>query len=267
MIICDSPSLFTFSDPCVRNFWTAILPPTVIVIILLSLLPSSRLKVHLGDWAIIPSILNSFITLAEAEALDAEEFEEKDTRKDNTRIIPLWRTLVISSVALLECLSWLMFGCYTIIANDPGDIWTFLFPFGLSLSWLYISSRPILRPFSTAPFDLLISLGLKLGLGIFKLGGDFYDHVVFDAPLPSNGVMTAQILNLSAICLLLMVVMALPLALPSKFVDKEEIVRGQCFIPYFSLNSLDVNNRERRFLQKTILHFGNGSASYGSLQF
>ena len=75
--------------------------------------------------------------------------------------VPLWRTLILSTVSLFETLLWLGIGCYTLIVK-PEDVWNGVRDFLVAATWLYATLRPIVRPAATAPFDLLSLFSLHL---------------------------------------------------------------------------------------------------------
>ncbi|KAI0705448.1 multidrug resistance-associated ABC transporter [Earliella scabrosa] len=215
MQVCAGTSLTTLSDACVRGFWAAIIPTAFVAVVLLTSIPPVRalLTVAKGPFS-------NFLPLHEAEALitgeeDIEEGEEGP-------VVPLWRTLVLSSVSLVETLLWLCVGCYSLIV-DPENIWFGVRDFLVAATWFYATLRPILWPTATAPFDLFSLYSLHLTLAIVTFIGHIYDRYVFGIPMPTSLRLAVYIVNLLAISGLFTLVMNMPLAIPSRRVKKDEI--------------------------------------------
>ncbi|KAI0332219.1 multidrug resistance-associated ABC transporter [Cubamyces sp. BRFM 1775] len=216
MAVCHGTHLTSISDACVRGLWAAILPSAFVGLVLVSAIPpiSSLLR-------ILKQPLENFLPLPEAEALLYGE-DDAVQESDKENVVPLWRTLILSTVALLECLLWVSIGCYSLIV-EPGDSWTGIRDVLIAATWFYAVLRPIVRPTATAPFDLFMLFGLHFLLGSLVFFGHVYDYYVFAIPLPSSPVMAVYITHLVAVAGLLVVVVNMPLDIPSKYVKKEEI--------------------------------------------
>ncbi|KAI0357033.1 multidrug resistance-associated ABC transporter [Trametes cingulata] len=214
MAVCNGRSLASLSDACVRGFWAAVLPFAFVGLVLVSLTPPVRALLRT-----LKRPFTDFLPLPEAEALISgdEKIEE-----DEENVVPLWRTLVLSTVSLIESLLWVGVGCYGLIVN-PDDTWSGIADFLVATTWLYAALRPIVRPTATVPYDLFVLFGLHLVSGIVTFIGHLYDRYVYDAPLPSPFLMTVYIVNLAAVAGVFTVVMNMPLAIPSKYIKKEDI--------------------------------------------
>ncbi|PIL29150.1 ATP-binding cassette transporter [Ganoderma sinense ZZ0214-1] len=162
-----------------------------------------------------------FLPLHEAEVIIAGE-EEKAGEEEIAPGVPLWRTLILSTVSLIETLLWLGIGCYSLVVN-PEDTWNGVRDFLVAVTWLYAVLRPIVRPTATAPFDLLWLYSLHLILNSVVFFGHLYDRYVYDVPLPTTLRTVVYIINLVAVAGLLLLVLRMPLAIPSKRVKKEDI--------------------------------------------
>jgi hypothetical protein len=161
--------------------------------------------------------------LREAEALGASTAEnEVEVEIDLISKPPLWRTMLISIISVIETLAWLTFGSYRLITNPfhPSS----LLPFILALAWIYASLRPILRPSSTPPYDLFALFLVHLVMGTLMLGGVLYAHHVLAAPIPGKLSVLGLVGNLLGVIVGLVVVINIPMAVPSNKVNKENIV-------------------------------------------
>jgi hypothetical protein len=221
MLCPSSPSPFNFADPCIRESWASLLPAILVFILCLFSLPISLPKrVHnfLGLTTFKP-----FITLHEAEAFDASAADhEVVVGIDVGSKPPLWRTLLISTLSVVETLAWLALGTYRITAGPFHS--NSLLPFILALAWIYSSLRPILRPSSTPPYDLFSLFSVHLVMGVLMLGGVLYSHHVLDAPMPGRLYIVGLVANLVGVAVGLVVVVNIPMAVPSNRVKKEDIV-------------------------------------------
>lgn len=235
MTVCNGASLTSLSDACVRGFWSAVIPSAFVGLVLLSATPPVRVLLRLAK-----KPLTNFLTLREAEALlsdDGSVVEEEENA------VPLWRTLVLSTVSLIESLLWIGVGCYGLIVN-PEDLWSGLRDFLVSTTWFYAALRPILKPTATAPYDLLVLFGMHLVLGIVTFFGHLYDRYVYAMPLPHPALVTVEIINLLAVAGVFIVIMNMPLAIPSKRIKKEDIVS-----PPYPPTSVPIRSQRQTRLQ------------------
>jgi len=222
-MLCPSPSPFDFADPCIRESWASLLPAILVFTLCLFSLPISLPKcVHnfLGL-----TTFKTFLTLHEAEALDASVADDEvEVEIDVGSKPPLWRTLLISTLSVVETLAWIALGTYRIVTGPfhPSS----LLPYVLALAWIYASLRPILRPSSTPPYDLFWLFSVHLVMGVLMLGGVLYSHHVLDAPMPGRLSIVGLVGNLVGVVVGLVVVVNIPMAVPSSRVKKEDIVRN-----------------------------------------
>ncbi len=219
MAVCRGADLTTLSDACVRGFWAAILPTAFVGLLLVASVPPARTLLRF-----VNKTLANFLPLHEAEVLIAGE-EEKHAEEEIAPGVPLWRTLVLSTVSLIETLLWLSIGCYSLIVN-PHDTWNGVRDFLVAVTWLYASLRPVVRPAATAPLDLLSLYSMHLILNSVVFFGHLYDRYVYDMPMPTTLRTVVYGINLVAVAGLLLLVFSMPLAIPSKRVKKEDIVRA-----------------------------------------
>ncbi|KAH9922425.1 multidrug resistance-associated ABC transporter [Fomitopsis serialis] len=224
--ICrTSGGILDLASPCVREFWSAVLPLVLVAVFLASTLPRP-LFVRTAV-ATIQRPFRNFLTLPEAQALDADEKTERVAQADAPPV-PLWRSLVLALVALTESLVWLGLACYS-LAVSPVDVHHALVGFALASVWLYATVRPIAVPSATPPVDLLVFFTLQLVTSVLTFGGVLFDSNVRGYPSPAPFVLAGHIANLAAIGLLLLVVFYMPLDVPSGKVEKDKI--GQSISP------------------------------------
>lgn len=256
-MVCPNAGPLDFANSCVRTSWNALLPAVfVFVLCSRSLVPKSFRKTLKP----LTSIFTNYLTLSEAEALDA--ISEKVPRDDDApqvqaeNLVPLWRTVVLSFIAMLEVLSWLAIACFTLVAK-PDHIWDGITSILIAATWLYASCRPIVNPTPTPPYDLFILYIMHLAMGILRLGGHIHAKDVYDLPLPATSVMIGLVFNLIALVILLSVVVSMPMGIPSNRVKKSDIV--SCSVFGFWLLFEGFICRAFRSHPKTIHHYSNGS--------
>ncbi|KAG1873894.1 hypothetical protein F4604DRAFT_1765807 [Suillus subluteus] len=217
--LCPGSNALDLSDACVRTSLGAIVPAALILA--LCLFSISRVPAFVRP---LTSAINlpfcSFLTLREAEALDSQGEKSGDVVVDNT--VPLWRTVLLSFVALLQALVWSAAGAYDIITNKA-DIWTGIAQLLIAATWIYASCKPIFWPKPTIHFDLFTLFVLHFVFGIILLGGTLYDYEVFGVPLPPYLPFLGLIFNLVAILVVMTVVGNMPFELPSNRIKKEDI--------------------------------------------
>ncbi|TFY66276.1 hypothetical protein EVG20_g4808 [Dentipellis fragilis] len=219
--ICPGDAPLDFDSACVRSFWATILPAVLVFVLCFSITFPAPIKFR--HW--IATLFRLFLTLDEAEALkgstsvgDADEPEE-EIRIEKT-VVPLWSSLILGWVGLVETLVWLSIGSFNAI-NNPTPI-NIVRPFLSAGAWFYATLRPIVRPQSTPPFDLFILYNVQLAVGVLTFGGLCYDAKI-EGILPLRIVITAHVLNLAAVLGLLAIVFSMPLDIPNKQVDTNQV--------------------------------------------
>ena len=218
--LCPDSNPLDLSDDCVRTSFSAVVPAAfVFILCIFSILPIPAFVRPLTN--AITSPFRPFLTLREAEALVTQAEKTDDIVVDNS--IPLWRTILLSFVALIQALAWTALGSYSLITNKD-HLWMGIAPLLIAATWVYASCKAVFYPKPTIHFDLFTLFVLHLVLGIIMLGGILYEHEVFDVPLPSPLPFFGIIANLDATLVVLIVVGNMPFALPSNLVKKEDIV-------------------------------------------
>lgn len=220
MGLCANAGLFELSSPCIRDSWAALVPCAFVFLVCITIIPPPAIIRRVLD--VLKTPFRPFLTLREAEILNTGEKIE-NVPQDEASAVPLWRTLVLSLIALTETLAWLALGSYHLVIA-PEDIWSDLRPFAIALSWLYATCRPVICPTATPPFDLFAFYFLRVAGDVLSFGGELYDHTVMGDPLPAKWVIAFQVVNLVAGVVLLLVVLSMPLDVPSSRVNPEDIV-------------------------------------------
>lgn len=255
MSLCNGVGWNDATDKCIREFWAAVIPSALVVLLLILAIPiPSRVQQSLVG---VKRTFTNFLTLPEAEALDVGEEPGEEPKQP----VPLWRSLLISIISLLEALVWFAYGSFALIL-DSTSVWDDVRPFLIALSWLYAASRPITRPTATPPFDLFAFFILQLLVGVLALWGILYDYQVRGLALPPPWILAGHVVNLAAVSSLLFLVVSMPLAIPSKRVDRHEIVGGD-YHTYVSSMS-HVPRRGNPYPPKTTRRCGDGYHSPGS---
>ncbi|EGN91771.1 hypothetical protein SERLA73DRAFT_157398 [Serpula lacrymans var. lacrymans S7.3] len=223
--LCGNNGPFDFSDPCIRASWSSLFPAALVFALCVFSIPiPSRIRKLIQS---LCAPVEPYLTLHEAEALDTAAATDSaaTTPEDVVEVqntVPLWRTLVLACVALLQALLWVGIGSYAVL-TDKTHIWTGISSFLVAVSWLYASCRPVFSPKATVPFDLFVLYIIHLISGVLLLGGVLYEHRLFGVPLPSKLALTGLVLNLVAVFVVLVTVLKMPFNVPSNRVKKEDI--------------------------------------------
>ncbi|KAF8836435.1 P-loop containing nucleoside triphosphate hydrolase protein [Paxillus ammoniavirescens] len=225
--LCKDSGPLDWSDPCIRSSWAALAPAIFVAVLCIFSIPFplpaplSKLVTY------ITAPFQSFLTLREAEALDAAAATEifaDDTSEivavDNA--VPLWRTVALAFIALVQALLWLAAGAYS-LTTDREHVWIGVCAVSIGATWVYGVCKPVFWPRATAHVDLFAIYVLHLVFAILLLGGTLYDHEILNVPWPSRLQFAGLIINLVAVCFELALVSTMPMELPSSRVNKEDI--------------------------------------------
>ncbi|PFH45643.1 hypothetical protein AMATHDRAFT_44023 [Amanita thiersii Skay4041] len=233
MGICNSANPLDFQDSCVRAFWGSFLPSVFVFTLCLTAIPLPKSARRIT--AYLKARFRPFLTLADAEALDAHTDGVGTPGQSTGNVVaPLKRTALFVFIGLAETLCWLSIGSYNLVTNAEWA-WAESFPFLMAFSWLFAVCRPIVRPVVIVPLDMFYLYLLLFSAAILQLGGVVYDYTVLGVPLQFTLVTVALSTNLVVITGLLGVVLALPFAVPSKMIKKEDIGRSISPEDYTSL--------------------------------
>ncbi|OCH88899.1 multidrug resistance-associated ABC transporter [Obba rivulosa] len=219
MLCTDAGGLFALGRECARTFWRAAVPLAFLAVVLLTFVPlPAALRTPAARLA---RPFTNFLTLPEAEALLAADGAPAGRAGKDAPRVPLWRSLLLSWIALGETLAWLTVGSYRLVSDPlhPSDGLQYV---AVALPWFYAALRPIVAPAATVPLDLLVLVVLELVLNALAFGGLLYDHTIYDYPL-SSAELAAHVVNLCTIAVLLLVILQMPLAIPSPRIKKDSI--------------------------------------------
>ncbi|KAL1696726.1 hypothetical protein GGG16DRAFT_43160 [Schizophyllum commune] len=215
--LCGENGAFDFASGCVRSAWSALLPTLVVFLIGLGTLPlPPSVNCALGK---VKAPFHVFLSVHEAEALSIAGDVQPLTVAPAA---PLWRTVVLAFVSLVEALCWTAIASTTFILKDE-SAWAGLQALLMAGTWLYAAGRPVVRPPTTVPWDLFVLFCAHLFGAVLILGGVIFDHAINSIPWPSPLTLVAQSLHLAAVLLVLGVVLQTQLNVPSNRIDKEEI--------------------------------------------
>jgi hypothetical protein len=183
----------------------------------------------------IKALFDPFLTLQEAEALDvADAAESKAVLGEVVQGEPeavieqveprqLWKPLLLSWIALIETLAWLGVASFNVVQDQRDPVYV-VSSFAFAFTWLFATLRPILRPKPTPSFDLLVLYLICFIVEVVSLGTFIYNKNAYGTPFPDTLTLVAHILNLDALFVLIALVFSMPLAIPSRRVDKDKIV-------------------------------------------
>ncbi|EIN03587.1 multidrug resistance-associated ABC transporter [Punctularia strigosozonata HHB-11173 SS5] len=219
--VCSGTRLLDFGSACVRDFWTALVPAVLVALLCIASIPlPSRTK---GVIDFVKAPFRTYLTLEEAEAIDAEVSGENGTSAETQKPrTPLWRTLLLSWTALLLALAWLGVGSFRLFTQGSQNALHGVVAVVVALSWIYAAAKPALNPKPTPHYGLFALYIVFFISTVFVLGGYVYDDKVEGVPLPVTSVVVESI-NLALILLLLIVQLKTPLAIPSSRVKPEDI--------------------------------------------
>ncbi|TFK37278.1 multidrug resistance-associated ABC transporter [Crucibulum laeve] len=230
---CGDYGPFDFHNVCVRATWGACLPAALVFAICLYSIPTPRPVRKFTSFIKAPFV--PFLTLHEAGSLEAHSASgDAIVAVEMANIIPLWRTIVFVFAGLFQTLFWIVNGSY-LLYSDRTDVWEVARAFLLAITWLYTAVRPITHPTATPPYDLF-SIYITLFItSTLQLGGILFDNGVSGVPLPPMTTIIAISANLLLIGALLLVVLNIPLAIPSSSVKKDDIGKAVSLEDYTPL--------------------------------
>lgn len=207
MIFCSSSSSspVAFYTQCVRETWAALLPISFICLLAILRLIDTYVPIP----PTITSLFKDFLTLREAEALDKTEHSGSDTAGKQTEKPRLLRTVLISFLSLSLSLAWLGIGTYRLATSSPD--WSSMSALAIAVCHLYAASRPVVKPFTTPPYDLFALIITQLIGAVLLLGGTLYEESVYGVKVPVGDVV-ALAFNLAIVTALLGIVMLIPMA-------------------------------------------------------
>jgi hypothetical protein len=70
---------------------------------------------------------------------------QEEGKSTEPNFVPLWRTVVLSFVGILESFVWISYGAYRAY-NEETVVLRDLLPFLIAFSWVYAAIRPIAHP-------------------------------------------------------------------------------------------------------------------------
>ncbi|KAF7346860.1 hypothetical protein MSAN_01825400 [Mycena sanguinolenta] len=223
MTLCGDSDAFDLANPCIRRSLGALAPTVLVLAMTVSWVKLPIPKPVRSAVDTLKSMLAQYMPLHEAEGLilaDEKDLPEAQLDVPVETVVPLWRTVVFVFVGLLECLAWLADGTFLLIAGQPR--WMGVQQFLIALTWLYTVARPILYPTATPPYDMLALYVVHIAGGALQFGGYIF---LPNASSPGTLVLTGLSANLAVLIGLVVIIMGMPLDLPSPSVEKKNIGR------------------------------------------
>lgn len=232
-----SSEIWHLNLTCARSFWGALVPAAFVFILCVVVIPIPTWLSNLNLLRPVKGQFVPFLTLQEAEALDAAATADTkatfgDAGQDGPseavaeqKVEPghFWKPLLLSWFALIETLVWFGVASFTLIQNERDAVYV-ASPFVLALTWLFATVRPIVRPMPTPPFDLFTLYLINTVFELVSFGAFAYNHYAHATPFPPPLALAAHILNLCVLLILVAIVLSMPLAIPSSRVERAKIV-------------------------------------------
>ncbi|KAG8994024.1 hypothetical protein FRB90_000542, partial [Tulasnella sp. 427] len=214
-------------SPCIRQLYATSVTALLVIIFTVYSLPISY-----PTWArALVNPFKTFLTVEDAEKIiaqteDASSPEEIKPHPTSELEDPpsygiLWRTIILSGISLVESLTWLALGSYRAytFSKDPAakiqpiDI---ALPFVTALTWLYASVKSLARyPRPTPPYDLFVLFIVQLVAATLDWAVLAYDRAVSGSPWPPKLVLLAMAWHWTAVLLLFVVILGMPLGVES----------------------------------------------------
>ncbi|KAJ7104541.1 hypothetical protein C8R43DRAFT_906911 [Mycena crocata] len=196
---------FAFDDACIRASWSALLPTGLVLIFCIASIPAPAIIKPYKTFLLEP--FQEFLTLEEAEALAGTQ-----TVPTEESLFPQSKgtSIIVACAALLELLLWIGVGIFHVTYGTTpiGKILPFIF----AAPWFYAFLYPLVaQPIIAAPMHLFCLFSFELAGAILLLGGELFEYETLSGnlvvPLAANLVLTS---------FLLVVILRLPLAVPTK---------------------------------------------------
>lgn len=227
-----SSEIWHLDSACSRSLWGAFIPAAFVFVLCVASIPVPAWLSNLVRP--VKTLFVPFLTLQEAEALDVADAAESRAALGEVvqgepeavieQIEPrhFWKPLFLSWIALIETLSWLGVASFNVIRDQRDPVYVAT-SFVFALVWLFATLRPILRPKPTPSFDLFVLYLIFFIAEVISLGTFIHNKHAYGTPFPDALTLATHILNLGALLILVAIVLSMPLAIPSRRVDKEKI--------------------------------------------
>lgn len=211
-------------NTCVRAVWFTSITAALVLLFVIASLP-----IRWPSWLLAAKTpFQPFLTVEEAELIIAQS--EPDPKPhatpDDTKVPkPTWsihKIILLSSISLLEALTWLAVGSYRIDdkihhgqPNETVDPFILSVPFVIASTWFYAAVRPIVRPTATPPYDIFTLSLISLTWASLELGITLYGRFALGFPPPPTYPFVGLLVNITALIALLVVVVSMPVGIPS----------------------------------------------------
>ncbi|KAF8273971.1 multidrug resistance-associated ABC transporter [Lactarius quietus] len=212
-----SNEFWHLDSACARSFWGAFIPAAFVFALCVATIPIPTWLSNIVRP--VKALFVPFLTLQEAEALDVADAAESKAMLGEVaqgepeavieQVEPrhFWKPLLLSWIALIETLAWLGVASFNVIQDQRDPVYV-VSSFAFALTWLFATLRPILRP------NLLHHMTFSTFV---------YNKNAYGTPFPDTLILATHIVNLGALLVSIAIVFSMPLAIPSRRVDKEKI--------------------------------------------
>ena len=175
-------------------------------------------------WQRVSHPFRNSLPLERAQAYEAVHASKDGSPADHSTpakpATSIFQTTALSGLALLQVPAWSGLGSYSFAVR--AQIWDVALPIVAATTWLYASLRPIVWSSQTVFYDLFVLYLAHIVTGLIVLGASFFDHSVYQLPLPPPAVLAARVVNLSVLAILLAIVLNMLFAVLSPRIDKDD---------------------------------------------
>jgi hypothetical protein len=184
------------------------------------------------------------LTLEEAEAIEYDAKTEGDVGLVPIKRSrpPLWKTILLVLVALLETVVWTIYGCYLLFltSNTRGNIWTSLLVLATAASWVYATIRPVTRRRVATPiYDLIIFYVVRFTGATIAASSLVFCWYVYGVHVPRT-LITGLAADFMAILVGLGVLLSFPMGIPSQYVDPGQVGSVSSLAVQFQVSPTDI---------------------------
>lgn len=223
---------------CIRAWWTALAPTSVVAFNL------ARLLYNRLPYRPLSSTFSNFLPLEEAVSLLNENangvtrtISSDDWDLGHEHKKDKWKVGILVVPAGLETAYWGFWICRFVLEllrtkdeddNTPVAAYEVVTTTLLAISWLYALLRPLfLRKPLTIPYDLFTLYLSMLGVTGLNIGAIIYKEYVYGpggpAPRTDHGTILALMVHVFILFVLLSVTVSLHTGIPPRGVDREKI--------------------------------------------
>ncbi|KAG8878137.1 hypothetical protein FRB98_006383 [Tulasnella sp. 332] len=229
--LCGGQFLVDISSGFSRDFWSSVVPFSLVVVFVCAAVPLPRRFRWLA--ATIKAPFKTFLPVSEAESMIPDDKyaasvtdgagrssnSTPDPKATTKAQPPIWRTAILAILSATEALTWFAIGsyrAYELFEDRKSQTMVVVAPFLTSITWLYAAIRPVIHPTATPPYDMFFLFLTHFISAALDIGVPIYMHHHAAWTLPTISAMVVLLANLATIMILLSVILAMPLSIPSE---------------------------------------------------